>query len=49
MSIQQYERLRGAAWARLTETMDRLEAEAIDTARARPTRHAHAVDGRSFV
>ncbi len=28
MSMQQYERLRGAAWARLTETMDRLGAEA---------------------
>ena len=28
MSIQQYERLRGAAWARLTETMDRMGAEA---------------------
>ena len=28
MSMQQYERLRGAAWARLTETMDHLGAEA---------------------
>ncbi len=28
MSIWQYEQLRGAAWARLTETMDRLGAEA---------------------
>ena len=28
MSMQQYERLRGAAWARLTETMDRRGAEA---------------------
>ena len=28
MSMEQYERLRGAAWARLTETMDRLGAEA---------------------
>lgn len=28
MSLQQYERLRGAAWARLTETMDRMGAEA---------------------
>ena len=28
MSMQQYERLRGAACARLTETMDRLGAEA---------------------
>ena len=28
MAMQQYERLRGAAWARLTETMDRLGAEA---------------------
>ena len=28
MSMQQYERLRGAAWTRLTETMDRLGAEA---------------------
>ena len=28
MSIRQYEQLRGAAWARLTETMDRLGAEA---------------------
>ena len=28
MSMQQYQRLRGAAWARLTETMDRLGAEA---------------------
>ena len=28
MSMQQYERLRGAAWARLTEAMDRLGAEA---------------------
>ena len=28
MSIEQYERLRGAAWARLIETMDSLGAEA---------------------
>ena len=28
MSMQQYERLRGAAWARVTETMDSLGAEA---------------------
>ena len=28
MSVQQYERLRGAAWTRVTETMDRLAAEA---------------------
>ena len=28
MSLQQYDRLRGAAWARLSETMDRLGAEA---------------------
>lgn len=28
MSMQQYERLRAAAWARLTESMDRLGAEA---------------------
>ena len=28
MSIEQYERLQGAAWARLTATMDRLGAEA---------------------
>ena len=28
MSMEQYERLRGAAWARLTETMDSLGAEA---------------------
>lgn len=28
MSMQQYDRLRGAAWARLSETMDRLGAEA---------------------
>ena len=28
MSIQQYERLRGATWARVTETMDRLGTEA---------------------
>lgn len=28
MSIQQYDRLRGVAWARLSETMDRLGAEA---------------------
>ncbi len=26
--MQQYERLRGAAWARVTETMDSLGAEA---------------------
>ena len=29
MSMEQYERLRGAAWARLTETMDRLGTEAV--------------------
>ncbi len=29
MSIEQYERLRGAAWERLTATMDRLGAEAV--------------------
>lgn len=28
MSMQQYERLRGAAWARVAETLDRLGAEA---------------------
>lgn len=28
MSMEQYQRLRGAAWARLIETMDRLGAEA---------------------
>lgn len=28
MSIEQYKRLRGAAWDALTETMDRLSAEA---------------------
>lgn len=28
VSMQQYERLRGAAWARVTETMDSLGAEA---------------------
>lgn len=28
MSMQQYDRLRGAAWAHLSETMDRLGAEA---------------------
>ena len=28
MSMQQYDRLRGAAWARLSETMDRLGSEA---------------------
>lgn len=28
MSVQQFERLRGAAWERLTETMDRLGQEA---------------------
>ncbi len=28
MSTQQYERLRGAAWASLTETMDRMGTEA---------------------
>ncbi len=28
LSMEQYERLRGAAWARLTATMDRLGAEA---------------------
>ena len=29
MSIQQYDRLRGAAWERLTSTMDELGDEAI--------------------
>lgn len=29
MSMQQYERLRGAAWERLTATMDRLGNEAL--------------------
>ena len=29
MSMEQYQRLQGAAWARLTETMDRLGAEAV--------------------
>lgn len=29
MSIQQYERLRGAAWERLTTTMDSLGHEAV--------------------
>ena len=28
MSMRQYERLRGAAWDRLTDTLDRLGAEA---------------------
>ena len=28
MSVQQYERLRGAAWERLLETMDAIAAEA---------------------
>ena len=28
MSMEQYQRLRSAAWARLIETMDRLGAEA---------------------
>ena len=28
MSMRQYERLRGAAWERLTDTLDRLGAEA---------------------
>lgn len=28
MSVQQYERLRGAAWERLTATMDALGGEA---------------------
>ncbi len=28
MSMEQYQRLRGAAWARLTATMDSLGAEA---------------------
>ena len=30
MSIQQYERLRGAAWERLTATMDALGDEAVE-------------------
>ena len=30
MSMQHYERLRGAAWARLTETMDSLANEASE-------------------
>lgn len=29
MSVQQYERLRGAAWERLTSTMDELGDEAV--------------------
>lgn len=29
MSMEQYQRLQGDAWARLTETMDRLGAEAV--------------------
>ena len=29
MSMQQYERLRGAAWERLTATMDALDEEAV--------------------
>ena len=29
MSLEQYERLQGDAWTRLTETMDRLGAEAV--------------------
>ena len=31
MSVQQYERLRGAAWERLTRTMDALAKEATDS------------------
>ena len=30
MSIEQYDRLRGAAWERLAETMDRLGGQAKD-------------------
>ncbi|MEO1016968.1 MAG: type II toxin-antitoxin system prevent-host-death family antitoxin [Pseudomonadota bacterium] len=30
MSVAQYERLRGAAWERLTKTMDELGAEAVE-------------------
>ncbi len=30
MSMEQYARLRGAAWKALTRTMDRLSAEASD-------------------
>ena len=30
MSVDQYERLRGAAWERLAETMDRLGRQAAD-------------------
>lgn len=30
MSVQQFERLRGAAWERLTATMDRLGQEAAE-------------------
>ena len=30
MSIEQYERLRGAAWERLAATMDSLGAEAVE-------------------
>lgn len=31
MSVQQFERLRGAAWERLTATMDRLGQEASES------------------
>lgn len=31
MSMEHHERLQGAAWARLTETMDRLGAEAASS------------------
>ena len=30
MSVDQYERLRGAAWERLTQTMDRIGKEAVE-------------------
>lgn len=30
MSVDQYERLRGAAWERLTRTMDRIGREAVE-------------------
>lgn len=32
LSVEQYERLRGAAWARLADTMDTMSAEAATTA-----------------
>lgn len=30
MSVDQYERLKGAAWERLTQTMDRIGREAVE-------------------